>query len=142
MTKFRSLIAVAAFLMATPLAAQEIKPEMSKNVSWHWVEFTKYRAGKNDRASDLTRKHFDPVDREIGTKLLSVHLNTGEWDRIEIFLMEGGASDLGWRTSPNQAKFMNVLARREGGMTQAQKLIDEYEALIDRKHTEIAHMHP
>jgi hypothetical protein len=56
--------------------------------------------------------------------------------------MRGGASDLGWRVSPDVAKFMNVLARREGGMAAAQKLLDEYDSLIARKVVSIGHMHP
>ena len=142
MWRMAQLLVGFALVGAAPLAAQEVKPEVSQNVSWHWVEFTKFKAGKNQQASDLSRKHFDPVDNEIGTKIISVHFATGEWDRIEIFTMEGGASDLGLRVSPNQAKFMNELARREGGMANAQKLLDEYDSLVDRKDTQIAHMHP
>ena len=137
------LVGAALILcLSAPLAAQEVRPARADDVTFHWVEFTKFHPGKNDRASDLARKHFDPVDKEIGTEVISVHLLTGEWDRVEVFKMKGGAADLGWRVSPDVAKFMNVLARREGSMAAAQKLLDEYDSLVSRKVVSIGHMHP
>ena len=140
----KALLFVAALTLSLPAtaAAQEVKSARADDVTFHWVEFTKFHPGKNDRASDLSRKHFDPVDEEIGTQIISVHLLTGDWDRIEVFKMQGGAADLGWRVSPDVAKFMNVLARREGGMAAAQKLLDEYDSLVARKVVSIGHMHP
>ena len=140
----KAILFFAALTLCLPAegAAQEVKSARADDVTFHWVEFTKFHPGKNDRASDLSRKHFDPVDKEIGTELISVHLLTGEWDRIEVFKMRGGAGDLGWRVSPDVAKFMNVLARREGSMSAAQKLLDEYDSLIAKKVVSIGHMHP
>ena len=141
----KAILFAAALTLCVPAsgaAAQEVKAARADDVTFHWVEFTKFHPGKNDRASDLARKHFDPVDKEIGTEVISVHLLTGEWDRVEVFKMRGGAADLGWRVSPDVAKFMNVLARREGGMAAAQKLLDEYDSLVARKVVSIGHMHP
>jgi hypothetical protein len=135
-------LAGLALCLPASVAAQEVKPARADDVTFHWVELTKFRPGKNEQASDLARKHFDPVDKEIGTEVISVHLLTGEWDRIEVFKMQGGAADLGWRVSPDVAKFMNVLARREGGMQAAQKLLDEYDSLVAKKVVSIGHMHP
>ena len=135
-------LAALALVAPAPAAAQEVKPARADNVTFHWVEFTKFRPGQNNRASDMVRKHFDPVDKELGIEVTSIHLLTGDWDRIELFTMRGGPADLGWRVSPDQAQFMNALARREGGMEAAQKILDEYESLIDRKVVNIAHMHP
>lgn len=140
----KAILLFAALALCLPAsgAAQEIKSAKADDVTFHWVEFTKFHPGKNDRASDLARKHFDPVDQEIGTEVVAIHFLTGEWDRVEVFKMRGGAADLGWRISPDVAQFMNVLARREGGMDAAQKLLDEYDSLIARKEVHVAHMHP
>jgi hypothetical protein len=140
----KAILFAAALALCLPTAgvAQEVKPARADDVTFHWVEFTKFHPGKNERASDLARKHFEPVDKELGIEVISIHLLTGDWDRVEVLKMQGGAADLGWRVSPDVAKFMNVLARREGGMAAAQKLLDEYDSLIARKVVSIGHMHP
>ena len=122
----KAILSAAALTLCLPAsgaAAQEVKAARANDVTFHWVEFTKFHPGKNERASDLARKHFDPVDKEIGTEVISVHLLTGDWDRVEVFKMRGGAADLGWRVSPDVAKFMNVLARREGGMAEMRQAL-------------------
>lgn len=140
----KSSILLAALVVCLPanVAAQEVKPERSTGTDWHWVQMVKYHPGKGERAGEITREHFDPIEKEIGTQFLSIHMNTGEWDRIETFKMPGGAADLGWRVSPNEAKFMNALARRLGSMAAAEKLLAEFDSLVARRETHIAHTHP
>lgn len=139
----KSTILLAALALCVPASAavQEVKPERSTDTDWHWVQMTKYHSGKGERAGELIRQYFDPVEKEIGTQFLSIHMNTGEWDRIETFKMAGGASDLGWRVSPNEAKFMNALARKAGSMAAAEKLLAEFDTLVARRETHIAHTH-
>lgn len=139
----KAMIAGAALALGIPASApaQDVKAERSTDTDWHWVQLIKFHAGKGDRAGEI-RQYFDPVEKEIGTQFQSIHMNTGQWDRIETFKMPGGAADLGWRVSPNQAQFMNALARKMGGMAAAEKLIAEFESLIAARETHIAHTHP
>ena len=142
------VLAAAIAALCVPCAAQaqaqnqEMKAERAENSRYWWVEMVKFLPGKRDRAGELVEQHFAPVDKEIGAQVIDVHMTTGEWDYITLFPMTGGPGDIAWSTSPDEVKFMNALAKRVGGMAAARKLTDEFDSLVARRETHVAHTHP
>jgi len=123
-------------------SAQELKAERAQNVRYWWVEMVKFHAGKRDRAGELVEQYFAPVDKEMGGQDIDIHMTTGEWDFITLFPMTGGPADISWLTSPDEVKFMNLLAKRAGGMDAAKKLTDEWDTLVAKRVVNVAHSHP
>ena len=144
----KSLI-VAAAIMGTvlPGAAQaqpgeeSLKAERAQNVRYWYVDMVKFKPGKRQRASEMVEQYFRPIDKEMGGQSIDVHMGTGEWDYITLFPMPGGPVDLTWLTSPDDVRFMTLLAKRAGSMEAAQKLVDEWDSLVARQEDHIAHTH-
>lgn len=133
-----------AFALATPAAAQEMKPERITDVTWHMVEFIKFAPGKRARGMEIIEKYFAAADRDLGREgqVIDVHFDTGEWDSIVVFPMAGGPADLSWATSPEDVKWMTALAKRAGGMEKAQALLDEWNTLLASNARQVGHRHP
>jgi hypothetical protein len=142
------LLAVAIAALCIPVAAasaQELKAERMKDVTWHSVEMVKFHAGKRERAMEIVEKYFSPADRDMagGTPtVIDLHMQTGPWDAIVVFPMNGGPGDLSWATTPDEVKWMGALAKRAGGMDQAKALLKEWDTLVARSEDQVAHRHP
>lgn len=122
-------------------AAQEMKAERETNVTYYRVEMVKFHHGKRPRAAELVDKYFAPTDREMGGTVIDLHLMTGEWDFITLFPMSGGPADLTYTTSPEDVRFMGLLAKRAGGPNAAKKLIEEWDTLVAKREWHIGHTH-
>ena len=137
--------AVAATFVAHPAfaqsAAEGLKAERAQNLRYWYVDMVKFKPGKRQRASELVEQFFRPIDKEMGGQSIDIHMGTGEWDYITLFPMPGGPVDLTWLTSPDDVRFMNLLAKRAGSMEAAQKIVDEWDSLVARQEDHIAHTH-
>ncbi len=134
-------ICIASVAVPSSAIAQDMKVEREANVTYYRVEMVKFHLGKRPRAAELVDKYFAPTDREMGGTVIDLHLMTGEWDFITLFPMSGGPADLTYTTSPDDIKFMTVLAKRAGGAEAAQKLIDEWDTLVEKREWQIGHTH-
>ena len=137
--------AAAVCLCASGAAAQEMKAERMKDVSFHSVEFVKFHAGKRERAMEIVEKYFAPADRDMTggqSTVIDLHMMTGPWDAIVVFPMNGGPGDMSWATSPDDIKWMEALGKRAGGADKAKALLDEWNTLVARSEEHVAHRHP
>lgn len=135
------LAAAAALCVPTVATAQELKPERIENVSWHMVEMIKFKPGKRERAMEIIENYFAPADAGAG-QVIDLHFDTGEWDAVVVFPMKGGPADLTWATSPEDVQWMTALAAKAGGMDKAQALLTEWDTLVERSVSHVAHRHP
>ena len=139
------LLAAAAIglaLPAAPAVAQE-GPQRMEGVTWARVVLTKFKQGKRGRATEIIRDYFAKADGMTGKKsgIHGIHLNTGEWDLMYVFPMEGGPNDMTWATSPDDVAWMEQLSKLAGGRDKAQKLLEEFDSLIARETSYIGHAH-
>ena len=145
-----------AFVVAASLAApcvpcvaqaqaqpqsSEMKAERQAGVHWVSIDFVKFLPGKRARAAEIVEGPFTLASNEIGGGVIDLHLNTGEWDFITVFPLEGGPGDLTWATSPVDVRFMNALAKHAGGVEGARKLLAEFDTLVARTERHVAHRH-
>ena len=133
--------ACAALCVPTLAVAQELKAERAEGTRWVMIDMVKFLPGKRARAAEIAEGPFTRASNDIGGGVIDLHLNTGEWDFITVFPLEGGPGDLSWQTSPADVKFMNALARHAGGMEGAKKLLAEWDTLVAKSERHIGHRH-
>lgn len=133
--------AVAALCVPSLVSAQEPKAERAVGTKWVMVEMVKFLPGKRPRAAEIVEGPFTKASNDIGGGVIDLHFDTGEWDFITVFPMEGGPADLTWQTSPTDILFMKALAKYAGGAEGAKKLFEEWDTLIAKKERHIAHRH-
>lgn len=134
-----AMIAVAGAPLATE--AQDA-PMGQKLEGAEWYEVTRlaFHPGKIERAQEIIRDHFAPAAAAAGTSVPAMLLwhNTGDYHLTVVWKLDG-LSDLEWKISPDQAKWFQAMAQQAGGMEQAQAIMQEYEGLIAKAETHLAH---
>jgi len=146
--KWGKVLAVAAALtmFAVPASAQDddegpqTQGEDAKYIS---ITHVKYNPGKRERAMEIIADHFVPAGKAAGTPgpLGVIHFQTGEWDSLVVWNLEGGMADLEWYRSENDIKWFAALAEQEGGEEAAGALLAEYQGLVDEAETDVGHYH-
>ena len=98
-----------------------------ENVTIVSVVHVAFKPGKRTRAMEIIREHFAPAGQAAGLPgpMYIIHPDTGKWDAIWVWEMEGGFDDLMWVRSPNGVAWYNALAEQEGGAEGAQAILDE-----------------
>jgi hypothetical protein len=136
-------IAVAALPVAYSASfAQAPQAQRMQNVSFHTVEFIKFKEGKRERAGEMVEKYFVPAATASKTpEPVEYHLDSGEWDYVLFWPLKGGLSDLEWQTTPDDIAWMKSLATVAGGEPQAKALMEEWNGLINRRVRAVAHHH-
>lgn len=81
------------------------------------------------------------ADQGVGEQVYEIHTTTGPWDSIAIMPLRGGVGDLGYVVSPDDARWFAALSKIAGGDDKAKALMEEYNALIERSETQMAHRH-
>ncbi|GAA0729323.1 hypothetical protein [Sphingomonas japonica] len=127
---------------ALPAAAQDMKAERTENVRYKTVEMVKFKPGSGDRAFAIIKDHFVPSAKAAGIPMpVTLHPQSGEWDEITIFPLSGGIEDLGYSTTPDEAKWLNALTKQQGSKEKAMALVAEYNGLVERRDRIIVHEH-
>jgi hypothetical protein len=148
LAKWGKVLAVSAAvtLFAIPASAQDDEEgPMTQGDDAHYVSTTvvKFKPGKRERAFEIIADHFMPAGEKAGTPgpLGTIHFQTGEWDALFVWELEGGMADLEWYRSANNIKWYAALAEQEGGKEAAGELMAEYRSLIDEAETDVGHYH-
>ena len=139
-------IFVALTVFAVPAAAQDNEQgPQTQGDDAHYVRTTlvKYKHGKRGRAFEIVADHFKPAGEKAGTPgpLGVIHYQTGEWDALYVWNLEGGMADLEWFRSENDIKWYAALVEQEGGKEAADELLAEYASLIDEAESDVGHYH-
>ena len=145
--KWGKLLAVAAALtmFVVPASAQDDEGPITQGDDAKYVSVIhiKYKPGKRERAMEIITDHFVPAGEAAGTPgpLGVIHLQTGEWDALAVWRLEGGMADLESYRSEDDLKWFAALVEQEGGEEAAGALWAEYQGLIDEAESDIGHYH-
>lgn len=146
--KWGKVFAVSAALtmFALPAVAQDDdEGPVTQGDDARYVSATvvKYKAGKRERAFQIIAEHFVPAGEKAGTPgpLGVIHYQTGEWDALFVWDMDGGMADLEWYRSEDDIKWAAALAEQEGSEEAAGALLAEYTSLIHEAQTNVGHYH-
>jgi hypothetical protein len=139
-------VAAAAMMIAVPASAQdEDGGPMTQGDDAKYVEvvYIKYKPGKRERAMEIIAEHFMKATEAAGLPgpLGVIHLQTGEWDTLAVWSLEGGMADLEWYRSEDDLKWWAALAEQEGGEEAAGALMAEYQSLLAEAESDVGHYH-
>jgi hypothetical protein len=143
----KALAVTAAITMFTvPASAQDDDggPQtQGDDAKYVEVVFVKYKPGKRERAIEIINEHFVKAGEAAGTPgpLGTIHLQTGEWDSLIVWNLEGGMADLEWYRSEDDLKWWAALVEQEGGEDAAEALWAEYRGTIDEAESDVGHYH-
>jgi hypothetical protein len=133
---FRRIFAVAiavAVIAVLPVAAEEEVPQAKKHDSleWYYLVHVQFEPGKTDEAVKMIKEHFMPSAEAAGVKMPKFFMcNSGKWDMVYLYHLDTGITELEWKISPSDAKWLAAFAEQEGGMEAAEEVFAKYDALI------------
>lgn len=138
-----SALLLCTGVLASTATAQSIDAHKIPNAEFIRVEFIKFKPGGEDRAFELEDKYIAPAWKASGlTPPLELHLQTGPWDRIYVYDLKCGLSEVEWQVSPDRAKFLAALAKIAGSAKAALDVVAEWDRQVERRETQIGHEHP
>jgi hypothetical protein len=132
--KLAIVVAIAVAFAALPVAAEEevIQAKKFDSLKWYYLVHVQFEAGKAEDAMKMIRERFAPASKAAGSKMPKVFMcHTGEWDLVMLFHLTDGIADMEWEISPENVKWFAAFAEQEGGMEEAEKVLAEYQDLIE-----------
>ena len=120
-----------ALLLAGPAIAQEDEggPQTwGDDARYVTVTYVQFKPGKREEAMEIINEYFKPAGEKAGTAppMLDVHFQTGIWDAMFIWNLEGGMADLEWYQSEDNVKWFAALAELNGGPEGAEKIMERW----------------
>lgn len=138
MKKIALLILVLFMGLVLYAQADGPKPEKYSDVVWHKVSVVDYKPGKVGEAKMIIAK-FQSAAATAGTSIPVEHwFDTGKYDIMVIWELKDDPAELEWIWSPDAVNWWNALVAQEGSEAAAQKVQDDYNALIASSTTNIA----
>ena len=142
------LIAVTAvlFLFVAPASAQdddEGPTKWGEDAKYVSVTYVKFKPGKREEGMEIIAEHFKPASEKAGLPgpVMIIHFQTGKWDAVYAWDLEGGMADLEWYRSPDDIKWYEALAELNGGAEAAGEIMAQWSAAVADSLTQIGHYH-
>ncbi|WP_138431362.1 hypothetical protein [Fodinibius saliphilus] len=135
-----SSVFICFFMMSISTAnAQEMpKAKKMEGHTWHQVVLVKYKPGTINKAKNIIKNHFEKAGMESDVPGPQVmEMKTGEWDMMFIWTMKD-ISEMEWEVHPNDEKWWAAMAKQEGGMEKAMKVMTDYMDLINQSTSYLA----
>jgi hypothetical protein len=133
------------FLSVLPVWAQDDGgPEKwGDDAKYVTVTYVQFKSGKREEAMEMIAEYFQPAGEKAGTAppMLAVHFQSGKWDAMFVWDLDGGVADLEWFRSPDDIKWMAALAELNGGEDAAKEIMKRWSKTIDEAETHIGHYH-
>jgi hypothetical protein len=127
---------------ATAQTAPAFPTKAEKVTGVRYLVIETIEAKPGARLWEIISKHYMPAAKAAGVPNPQVyHVETGVPRTIIISELKGGPGDLEWQYTADDIKWMNALAKQEGGQDKAMALIKEYNDSIARRTRDIVHMH-
>jgi hypothetical protein len=138
-----SAVGLAMGMPVVPAAAQDDGPQRMEDVTWARVVLTKFKQGQRQRAMQIIEDYFAKADDMTGKNsgVHGIHFDTGEWDAMYVFPMEGGPNDMTWVTSPDDIAWMTQMVKLAGSEEKAMAIMAEFDSLIQAQTSYIGHAH-
>lgn len=134
------------FLFAVPASAQdddEGPQTWGDDATYATVTYVQFKSGKREDAMEMIAEYFVPATEHAGTSspMFVVHFQSGKWDAMFVWDLEGGLTDLQWFRSADDIKWMEALAELNGGEEAAADIMTRWSKTIDEAETHLGHYH-
>jgi hypothetical protein len=134
------------FLITVPASAQDDEngPQTwGDDAKYATVTFVQFKSGKREEAMEMIAEYFRPATEKAGTSppMFVVHFQSGKWDAMFVWDLEGGLTDLQWFRSADELKWFAALAELNGGEEAAGEIMKRWSKTIDEAETHIGHYH-
>ena len=145
----RGLVAALSTLvlvLGMPAFAQDEAPEpetWGEDARYVSITFVQFKPGKREEAMEIISEYFKPAGQKAGTPppMLDVHFQTGVWDAMFVWNLEGGMADLEWYRSESNIKWYSALVELNGGPEGAEKIMERWRETIRESEIQIGHYH-
>lgn len=140
------LAAMASLAFALPAFGQDDDGgpiTQGEDAAYVQATAVKFKPGKRERAMEIIAEYFVPASEKAGLAgpHLVLHMQTGRWDMVIIWDMEGGMADLEWYRTEDDIKWLAALAEIAGGEKKGEALWQEYIGSVADSTTEVGHYH-
>lgn len=124
-----AIIVFVAFLGTAVFAQEEEVKAKKHDATWHRVVLVDFKSGKVGEAKEIIAK-YESAGASAGTPSPQKYwFETGSYDMMLIWDLEGGPADLEWNWSPNGVKWWNAFVAQEGA-EEAEKIQEKYRKLV------------
>jgi len=138
MKKLSLLLVVMLLVTSGVFAQEELKPAKYENVTWHRIVLVDFKPGQVSRAKEIMTQYQAAGDAANLKGPERYWMETGEYDMMLVWTMEGGPSDLEWDRSPNGIKWRAQIIKQLGSEEALKKLQQEYSSLVSSSTSYIA----
>ena len=134
------------FLSIAPAIAQEDEggPQTwGEDAKYVNVSFIQFKPGRREEGMEIIADYFVPASEKAGTPgpVMVVHFQSGKWDVMSIWELQGGVADLQWYRSPNNIKWFEALAELNGGVEGAEEIMARWSKSVDESERQLGHYH-
>ena len=141
-----AVVCAIALAFALPAGAQEDDGgpiKQGDDARYLSVQYVKYKTGMREEAMEIISEYFAPAGQKAGTPppMLDVHFQTGVWDAMFVWNLEGGMADLEWYRSESNIKWYSALVELNGGPEGAEKIMERWRQTIRESEVQIGHYH-
>ena len=107
------------------------------------VSFIQFKPGRREEGMEIIADYFVPASEKAGTPgpVMVVHFQSGKWDVMSIWELQGGVADLQWYRSPNNIKWFEALAELNGGVEGAEEIMARWSKSVDESERQLGHYH-
>lgn len=135
-----SILACFLFSISGLHAQEEMKAEKYENPQWYWIVKIDFAPGKMNRAKEIVEDYFMKASEDAGTPTpaMALDMNSGEYDMMVVWHMKDGIEAMNWKTSPDDVKWFQAMAKVAGSPEKAQEVWQEYQSYIVKSDADLA----
>lgn len=127
MNSIKTLFVAAIFFMVSCYSFGQVKAEKYDNPQWVSMSYIKFKPMKKEPAMGIIENYFAKADQDAGIDAPTVyHFVNGDYDMLVIWNMKEGVETLNYKTTPDDAKWMNSMTKIAGGPDKAMAKLEEF----------------
>ncbi|SDR75966.1 hypothetical protein [Christiangramia echinicola] len=127
MNSIKTLFVATVFFMVSSYSFGQVKAEKYDNPQWVSMSYIKFKPMKKEPAMGIIENYFGKADQDAGIDAPTVyHFVNGDYDMLVIWNMKEGVETLNYKTTPDDAKWMNSMTKIAGGPDKAMAKLEEF----------------
>lgn len=137
----KRLVVIILALTVLPFvskAQDEVGAKKHENVTWHSIVFVDFKPGKVQEAKKIIEQFKAAAEKAQTQKPITYWMETGKYDMMLVWTLEGGPSMMEYMVTPSGAKWWKAFVELQGSEEAAKKLQGEYYDMVAGYTSDIA----